>query len=136
MKSILWVEDETRHYYVFSYQLKDIFSITLAKTYKEGLDKSKLKYDLIVIDIILPSGMPLTSEDEIDEISNVYYGLELIKNIREHDKNTPIFVLTVVNRPDVWEEIKEIDENIVIKFKYDTDPEEVKNIITKILERE
>jgi len=133
MKSILWVEDEDRHYYLFSHELKDIYLLTYARDYKAAKEKFQEKYDLIVIDIILPSGIAHKSEADIDDSLNIYYGLELIKEIREIDKIIPIIVLTVVNEVNVWEKIRNIDKNIIVKWKYETDPIDFKNIINKLL---
>ena len=80
MKNILIIEDDVSIVELVDIHLKDIHCLT-TKTYtgKEGLASAmKNKYDLIILDIMLPD----------------VEGIEVCKNIRAEKNYTPIMMLT------------------------------------------
>lgn len=134
MKSILWVEDDRDQFIILSYSLKNDYEIKIAKDYNNALDKiNKEHFDLFIIDIIIPSGQKHMSINDIINIREKYYGLELINKIREKDKKTPIIVVSVVSDKDLKEKIMKIDDKIPFLWKYLTDSNEIKSEADKIL---
>lgn len=136
MKSILWVEDEKDQFNVFSYFLDNEFKITRAIDYEDALLKIKSDhFDLIIIDIIIPSGKKdVFTIEELRKIKDTYYGLELIKRLRNEKNSTPICVVTVVKEKAITEEITATDNSISIISKYDPDTrEQIKETVSKLL---
>lgn len=133
MKSILWVEDDVNFFNIFSSFLKNKYKINRAEDYEDALNNLKDKqFDLIIIDLIIPSGEKL-SIDELINIKDRYFGLELIKHIRENDTKTPIMVVSVVNKNNIIDSIKIIDNKIPILWKYDISPKEIETNVNTIL---
>ena len=133
MKTILWVEDEKDQYEAFSYYLSKNYKIDRALDYEEALSKSQANhYDLIIVDIIIPSGRKASTIEELKHIRDIYFGVELIKKIRELDKLTRILVVTVVKENVIQLGIKAIDPEIQIINKYDSGPETVRDIVNQM----
>lgn len=101
--NILWIEDDYR-------QLIDLIkpmqnagnSFDFAIDEKEALDKlEKIKYDLIILDIIIPEDV----NSEILEPS-LFIGLRLAKKIViEMQIATPILICSVVNDQKIKDEL-------------------------------
>ncbi|MFW6149467.1 MAG: hypothetical protein ACOC6D_06385 [Atribacterota bacterium] len=139
MKSILWLEDERDQFRAFSRGLINEYELTRARDYQEALDiflNGKNKYDMIIVDIIIPSGHKFVSVDEIAKISTEYFGVKFIKEVRQINKEVPILVVSVVNEDDIIDNIKEIDNDIDLIWKYDTDSNQVKETVNNILEKQ
>jgi CheY-like chemotaxis protein len=130
------VEDEKDQFNVFSYFLDNEFKITRAIDYEDALLKIKSDhFDLIIIDIIIPSGKKdVFTIEELRKIKDTYYGLELIKRLRNEKNSTPICVVTVVKEKAITEEITATDNSISIISKYDPDTrEQIKETVSKLL---
>ncbi len=91
-KEILYIEDEP---YSMEYRIKMLkdkgYNVEIAEEVDSALKKLKQKYDLILLDIMMPSGnLP---ENEVK--GGYETGVALIKKIKEStNKNTPILVIT------------------------------------------
>ena len=113
MKNILMIEDDKSIVELVDIHLKDIhFNTTKAFTGNDGLDLAlKNKYDLIILDIMLP---------DID-------GIEICKIIRSEKKFTPILMLTAKS--------EEIDKIIGLETGADdylTKPFSVREFIARV----
>ena len=113
MKNILMIEDDKSIVELVDIHLKDIhFNTTKAFTGNDGLDLAlKNKYDLIILDIMLP---------DID-------GVEICKIIRSEKKFTPILMLTAKS--------EEIDKIIGLETGADdylTKPFSVREFIARV----
>lgn len=106
---ILFVEDEVNISKLLKDALSDYFySFTVASNGEEGLDKfKKVKPDIVITDIMMP---------KLD-------GLEMTKQIKEINEDTPIIVLSAFSDKDKL--LKAIDIGITKYFIKPFDPEEV-----------
>lgn len=106
---ILFVEDEVNISKLLKDALSDYFySFTVASDGLEGLEKFKsVNPDIVITDILMPN---------LD-------GLEMTKEIRKIDENTPIIVLSAFS--DKEKLLKAIDIGITKYFIKPFDPEEV-----------
>jgi CheY-like chemotaxis protein len=133
MKTILWVEDEKDQYEAFSYYLEKEYKIDRALDYEDALLKlNKTNYDLIIVDIIIPSGKKISTLEELKKVRNIFFGVELIQRIREMNKLNKILVVTVVKEGAIQARINAIDPNIQIINKYESGPENIMDIVTKM----
>ncbi|GBD96385.1 transcriptional regulator PhoB [bacterium BMS3Abin06] len=133
MKTILWVEDEKDQYEAFAYYLEKNYAIDRAIDYEDAVSKFNAnKYDLIIVDIIIPSGREAASIEELKRIKDIYFGVELIKKIRAMDQETKILVVTVVKEHFVQLKIHAIDPDIQIINKYDSGPETVRDAVSHL----
>jgi CheY-like chemotaxis protein len=138
VKTILWVEDEKDQFRAFSNSISKKYEIVRAVDYlsaRSEIDKNA--YDLYIIDIILPSGIIMNSREQIDrelpQISDTYYGIELIKYIREKKITTPILVVTVVAEQEKINCITSIDPDIKYILKYGATTDDVKKMVDELL---
>lgn len=106
---VLFVEDEVNISKLLKDALSDyFFSFTVASNGEEGLEKfKKVKPDIVITDIMMP---------KLD-------GLEMTKQIKAFDENTPIIVLSAFS--DQEKLLKAIDIGITKYFIKPFDPEEV-----------
>lgn len=106
---ILFVEDEVNISKLLKDALSDYFySFTVASDGLEGIEKFKsINPDIVITDILMPN---------LD-------GLEMTKEIRKIDENTPIIVLSAFS--DKEKLLKAIDIGITKYFIKPFDPEEV-----------
>jgi DNA-binding response OmpR family regulator len=83
MKHILMIEDDTtlQDVYKDAFHIKD-FTLTIAGTGKEGLEKALERVDLIVLDIMLPGGMN---------------GFDVLGELKKNPKTLSIPVLVLTN---------------------------------------
>jgi DNA-binding response OmpR family regulator len=90
-KRVLYVDDDTDGYELLSYYL-DECELIMAETMKDGLrlveDES---FDLYIFDLLLPDGN----------------ALELCRQIRKSDQDTPIIILSGDVRESVKKEVEE-----------------------------
>ena len=134
MSKILWVEDEKASFNAFSFMLERQYQITRAVDYTDAMLKVRAAhFDLIVVDIIIPSGYKNITLEELLKQTETYFGVNFIKEVRKENKKTPMIVLTIVRTQSILNEIKEIDNTIVIVWKYDSDAEKFKSIIDNLL---
>lgn len=136
--AILWVEDEIDQFISFSFATDKKYKIDSTSSLKDANEKITIfTYELIIVDIIIPIGEDNLTIDEIISSRKKYFGLDLIKNIRRSTNNstTPIIVLTVVRDKETINEIKKIDQNINVYWKYDTDAISVNKIIENIISK-
>ncbi len=134
MNSILWVEDEKDTFKIFSHNVLIDYDVKIANDYESALKFIKeIKFDLYIIDIILPSGKMIINKGELTKLRETYFGLELIYKIREVDKITPIIVLSVVNDTLIVNKIRNAGSKIEILWKYDSEPIDVKKLCDKYL---
>ena len=134
MSKILWVEDEKDSFNAFSFALKRQYQITRAVDYTDAmLKEQEAHFDLMVVDIIIPSGYSNITLEELLKQTEKYFGVNFIKEVRKKNKEIPIIALTVVRDQSVLDEIKEIDKTITIVWKYDSDAEKFKSIIDNLL---
>ena len=97
-KRILWVEDEADLLMGLVRPLeKDGHEIIVAKDEKAALEMiEELDFDLILLDIIIPTGV----EGDMGDIS--FVGMRLLKTLSiDMEIKTPIIVLSVVRDPDM-----------------------------------
>ncbi|PWB53737.1 MAG: hypothetical protein C3F06_05820 [Candidatus Methanoperedenaceae archaeon] len=110
---ILWVEDDATKLEGMVKPLKrDGHVIFYAEDQTEALELlENNKFDLILIDIIIPTGI------KNDLADNHFVGIDLIKKIKEEEKiSTPIMVLSVVRDNELIKSIKKMGiENILQK---------------------
>jgi CheY-like chemotaxis protein len=131
-RKILWIEDSY-------YSLKSLvvplehegYRIISVTNEKDALlELEKEKYDLILFDIIIPSGSD-NPDDFID-----YVGVRLINEIvTVKGIKTPIIVLSVVNNPDVIKKFEDLGvQKILQKGRVlpSTLKQEVENVLDKI----
>lgn len=104
-KKILWIEDDAQELKSLVWPLEDKgYKIDFALDARQGEDlATKNKYDMIILDILLPSGEPdLSTYVE-------FTGVTVAERIREKRVDTPMIALTVVNEPAVVDKLKELN---------------------------
>ena len=91
-RRILWIEDDADMLMGLVRPLeKDGHEIIVAMDEIEALEKIKEnKFDLILFDIIIPTGVKGNSRDI------PFVGMELLKKLKDMNIKTPIIVLSVV----------------------------------------
>ncbi|MCU0651883.1 MAG: response regulator [Candidatus Omnitrophica bacterium] len=89
-KKILVIDDEPDFLKLFQIRLEaNNFSVATALSGKEGLEKIKNdRPDAVFLDILMP---------EMD-------GLEVLRIIREHDAELPVFMITVFSAVDKFDQ--------------------------------
>jgi len=103
--NILWVEDDANIIYSLVRPLeRDGHKIIIAENEKETLQKLETdNFDLIIFDIIIPTG----EEGNFKYID--YVGLKLLEKILIDMKiNTPIIIVSVVNKPNIIQQTKDL----------------------------
>lgn len=132
---ILWVEDDaTMIMGLVRPFVKEGFQIDTSLDIEKG--KQKLlnhKYDLIILDIILPSGKELQSWQDIKNIEK-FYGLEFLKDLPADCP--PILVFTVVNDEKTIEHIRNFPQVKDVLSKGITKPSQLKEKVMNILNKE
>jgi len=103
-KLILWLEDDADRLMGLVRPLeKDGHKICVTYNEAEALEKiEKYNFDLIMIDIIIPTGV----KDDKGDIP--FVGMELLKIIKDKQINTPILVLTVVRHKKMIDEMYDL----------------------------
>lgn len=91
-KTIAWIEDDIDALYPVMEQLiEQGFIFKKFRTYQQALDGIEIlrKCDLIILDLILPPGKNIETED--------YLGIDLLRRLREEfHVSTPILIFSVV----------------------------------------
>ena len=120
MVTVLWIEDE-----IYNIQaLKKMFNIRginliKARSESEAFEKLRLKFDLILLDIILPQNtddsleisqefLKYTEDSPKDSSEQLidFVGLSILKKLYKENCKVPIFVYTIVNDLNVKKEIE------------------------------
>lgn len=128
---ILWVEDDAKDLDDMVGPLRtDGSTIDIALTYesaKEKILKTHQPYDIVILDIIIPSGYNEVKElDELKRIENTYYGIKLLEFISENQK-TPVFVFSVINDYAIIEKVKSYNIVRQVLQKGPIEPTELKD---------
>lgn len=136
-KHILWVEDEKDQYRAFSYKLTPNYQLTRAIDYQSAIDLfAKSDFDMVIVDIILPSGFSQKKLNSLENVTDIYFGIEFIIHIRSSNKDIPIVVVSIVTEKEKVERIKNIDPDIKFISKYDSTSDDVKELTEKIFNQE
>lgn len=109
-KKVLWIEDDARELKSLLWPLEDEgFEIHVAKDATQALDLVLNNiYDIIILDILLPSGKK--DQVEYDEFT----GVTVAKEIREKGIHTPMIALTVVKDREIDKTLKELNVSKII----------------------
>lgn len=109
-KVIAWIDDDCDRLHLVMRPLRKLgYVIQEYQTANEALEALDeiVEVDLILLDLILPSGQPRQRGAR-------YGGIDLLRKIRTR-ANTPVVVLSVVRREDVLEVAKELGVNAIIQ---------------------
>jgi DNA-binding response OmpR family regulator len=105
-KKILWIEDDAYELEPLTWPLSDAgFEIHTALDAFDAINEirdQKNKYDLIILDILLPTG----EKNEINKVE--YVGANLLEEIRKLDKNIPVIAFTVVRDSELHEKLNRL----------------------------
>lgn len=130
-KNILWVEDEYESLLgLIKPLLKSGYSVDCVVDENQAMDQiKKHSYDLIIIDLILPSGIKYLN------YSRKLIGIDIITKLKlELDMQTPILVVTVVNDPGIIQGLLDLGVKNVL-FKGALLPSVLKEEVIRILEK-
>lgn len=133
-KRILWIEDEGK-IELIQYKtplVRGGYAVDIASNATEAIQLLREKrYDAIIFDLIIPCG------DEFDT-QEYYVGLELLKRLvnREIDgvdkyDTTKIMVFTVINSPDVHNQIKDLGVQTILGKRLN-ELDDLKNCIDEL----
>lgn len=132
---ILWIEDDADLIWGLMepiiYEGHKVVRALDRKRAKELLEKEK--FDLIVLDIILPSGEKIKSITDLDHIEK-YVGLNFLKSLPSD--SPPILVLSVVNNEEIISQIENFPQVRKYLQKGFVEPDQLKDEIMKILIKE
>lgn len=107
MPRILWIEDDIDFISdIITPLIDEGFKVEKALNYTSAIKKlvSHQPYDLILLDLILPSGIEnYTSINEIKRIEDVVFGLKILEFLNENNKTVPVIVFSVVSGPTLIE---------------------------------
>jgi CheY-like chemotaxis protein len=111
MKNILFIDDDynrlSSHIEMLKIQGYDVKGINSAKEALEELRMKKDKYDVIILDLMMP-----VDEFGVEETKNGREtGLVLLGKLREISKDIPVIVLTVLRDPSVMEKARKLGVN-------------------------
>lgn len=133
---ILWIEDDADMIWGLVESLKNEgHIIERALDMKKGKEllEQKEKYDLIVLDILLPSGEKIKSIDELDHIEK-YVGLKFLRSLPKD--SPPILVLSVVIDGDIIAQIESFPQVRKYIQKGWVEPDQLRNEVMNILENQ
>jgi CheY-like chemotaxis protein len=129
-RKILWIEDD----YILLRPLieqmrKADYLFDYAKDKSEAIKLlSRSKYDLIILDIIIPEGEYVDYREP-----EAYVGLEILKYIVNVMKLvTPVIVISVINDQKIKKEASELGVKIYLN-KGSIRPSELKSLVDSIL---
>lgn len=130
VKRILWIDYDANILMELARPLeKDGYKVIVAKDEKEALELiEKSKFDLILSDIIIPTGI------KGDEENIPFVGMRLLKILLiAREIKTPIVVLSVVRDPEMINEMYEMGVKRVLQ-KGECLSSELKKEVYKVLE--
>ena len=130
MKNILFIDDDYKrassHIEFLKFGGYGVKAISAAHEALKEFENNKDKYDIIILDIMLPPSDSMTREET--EFGR-HTGLILLKKIREISKRIPIIILTVSNDIKIQEKAIELGaDEYLLKPKL---PSELIRIIEK-----
>jgi len=128
-KTIVWIEDNDHIVRSLVEPLEDSgYTITCLRSVEEALNNLELirKSDLILLDIILPSGNP-------EKPYSRYAGIQLLRELREtHHIENPVVVLSIVISPEIHQEALDLGvKDFVTRPVW---PSELKERVMKVVE--
>ncbi len=132
---ILWIEDDADMIWGLMEPLINeghIVERALDSKKAKELLEQKRKYDLIVLDIILPSGEKIKSITELDYIEK-YIGLKFLESLPLD--SPPILVLSVVNNEEIIAKIESFPQVKKYLQKGYVMPDQLKDEIMTILRK-
>jgi len=111
MKNILFIDDDYKrlssHFEMLRIQGYTVNAVTSAKEALEEFRENKDKYDLIILDIMMPKDEFTREETSFGRTT----GLVLLKKFREISEEIPIIVLTVLRDPTIMEKAQKLGVN-------------------------
>ena len=113
--TILWIEDEIYNNQALEKLLnKRGINIVKARSKSEAVNKFSTRFDLILLDLILPQ---YTQNPFIDtnELYENFTGLSLLRMLVKENYSVPIFVFTIVNDVEIRNEIEKHGANYYYK---------------------
>ncbi|MCK9592271.1 MAG: response regulator [Methanoregula sp.] len=108
--NLLWIEDDAVTIAALMKPLTEeagciVTNVRDFEAAKEIISKDQ--FDLIILDIIIPSGRKFSSSDEINAtLKEEYFGIQFLKTLSSD--SPPVIVVTVVNDPEIIEKIRKI----------------------------
>ncbi len=133
----LWIDDDAQSLWdMVNPLIKEGWQIDYALNFQEAVEKieSTKKYDLIILDIIIPSGTSkYKSIEQLAKIDNIQYGLKLLTIMADKLK-VPVIVFTVVSDPIVLDQIRDFEIVKDIITKGQIRPSELKEKIFEIIQ--
>ena len=110
MVTVLWIEDEIHNLEALKKMLaRRGINIIKARSKSEALEKLSLKFDLILLDVILPQySVPqsLSAQNKQEPYEDLV-GLGILRTLVTKNYSVPIFVFTIVNAIEVRKEIED-----------------------------
>jgi CheY-like chemotaxis protein len=131
---ILWIEDDADSLKGIILPLtKDGYKVEIAGNANEALvylEKSSTEIELIILDLILPTGdlKPISGEMER------YTGLDIIYKLKEKELNIPIIVFTVVESPQLEQTLTKLGVRKIL-LKGRLLPNQLKKQVDKICKK-
>ena len=126
-KLIVWIEDDAHIIWPVVEPLEESgYEIEAIESMREAIDRIEdlSQSDLIILDVILPA------QDEEWALKN-HIGVHLLRMLRENNVSTPVIALTVVGRPEVIKELRELGAIDVLRKPIN--PIELKNKVQSII---
>jgi CheY-like chemotaxis protein len=118
MPRILWIEDDYYHLQgLVRGLLKEGFEVVTAYSGLESTEMLKewQAYDLIIVDLILPTSETSESGSVAGLGAERFVGMGLLKHMMQDLRVTiPVIVLSVVIDPDVWAEIESLGVKAIL----------------------
>ena len=122
-KTIIWIEDD---YHIIGSLVQPLedngYKVVKYSSYREAMKNINniKKADLILLDIILPSGDGTTESR--------FYGIRLLQDFRKNGIDKPVIALTVVTNESVINRLKGLNvESIITKPFLPSDLKELVN---------
>lgn len=107
MVTVLWIEDERYNNQALEKMLnRRGINLIKAGSKREAIDKLSLKFDLILLDIILPEDTGRDTLKDTKEPSDDLVGLSILRMLTREKYSGPIFVYTIINDLEVRNEIE------------------------------
>lgn len=134
---ILWIEDQAKSIMgLINPLIESGHKFDIANDFEQASQYLlREQYNLIILDIIIPSGMDKKSIEDFRKInSEDYYGLKFLSKITEN--SPPILVLTVVNDPEILGQVRNNNKVKEILIKGRIRPSELKEIVLNIIQKE
>lgn len=133
---LLWIEDDASQIFgLMSPLIRAGYKVDTVRDYEEAIKiLSENKYDLIILDIIIPSGKVISSEEDLKAIEkDKYYGIKFLET--DLGEIPPILVLTVINNPKVLHQIEQSPKVKRVLVKGMIKPSDLKVEVIKILKK-